>query len=155
MQSSCFVFPYFLLQFPVHTHKAIVETTTALKKGQRYSSRFSPKLANEIQRNRQFSAPATERTSTWTQCAHRQHLTTAVGERYHLVSVTEYTRPHKAFLPCLRSIPGKGSAASRGETACLSEIRRAREAELDSTRPQAIVTNRKAEQASCCACPPL
>lgn len=141
VQSSCFVFPYFLLQFPVHTHKAIVETTTALKKGQRYSSRFSPKLANEIQRNRQ--------------CVHQQHLTTAMGERYHLVSVTEYTRPHKAFLSCLRSIPGKGSAASRGETACLSEIRRAREAELESTWPQAIVTNRKAEQASCCACPLL
>lgn len=41
---------------------------------------------------------------------------------------------------------GRGSAASRGETACLSENKIVREAELDSTWPQAIVTNRKAEQ---------
>ena len=48
------------------THKAIVETTTALKKEQRYSS----KLASETERKWQFSAPVTratgERKSTWT-----------------------------------------------------------------------------------------
>lgn len=120
----------------------------SLHRAQRFPSGFSPKLATELQRKRQFSCPA-----TWTQVCTPAEPHYCCGEGHHPTSVTESTRTHSPPMLALHT-RGVGVGCSTWRKSLpVSEISAV--LERRDWRAHGLRNCDRASTASCHVCPQI